>query len=270
MKKILAVLIALMMITACAAEDNSGMQSSAADGSGSSASGYSEENSEASGESSSQTSHSSQQSGDPAFSGSESSSEKTSSGSGVYSETSSSPELSSGSSVISVPPAEQISPIVPDGQNGSAEAMENSYVKRVSTLSSNYIIWYHAVNEKVIDTDRPVVLLTNMDELNSFLMDMDGLYFQDYKEDSAGVILKGYDEKFFEENVIILTHIQSNSGSVRYTLTGIDVSGNSCTMNINTKMPEIGTTDMADWFIFAEYPKDAVAGCENYKVNIGF
>lgn len=267
MKKILAVLLALAVMTACAAEDNSGAQSSTADGSGSEGSAYSEKSEDSSKESSSEQSHSSQQSGDPVPGEAGNTSGKTSSGSGSYSETSSAPELSSGSSVISVPPME---PILPGNPNQNAEAMENSYVKRVSTLSSNYIIWYHAENERADEMDRPIVVIENIDELNSFLMDMDGLYFQSYEENSAGTILRGYDEAFFEENVIILTHIQSNSGSVRYTVTGINVSGGLCTMNISAEMPEIGTADMADWFIFVEVPKDAVSGCSSYKMNIGF
>lgn len=259
MKKILAILIALLMITACAAEDDSGMQSSAADGSGSSAGTVSEPSENSSMESSSEQSHSSQQSGDPAPGKSESNSSDISGGSGIYSETSSAPGFISGGSL------EPISPIT---SGTGAEAMENSYVKRVSTLSSNYIIWYHAENEQADEKDRPIVVIENIDELTSFLMDMDGLYFQSYGENSAGTLLRGYDEAFFEENVIILTHLKSSSGSVRYTITGIDVSGGLCVMSIKAEMPEVGTADMADWFAFAELPKSALAGCEDYIIYI--
>ena len=261
MKKLLAIILVLALtLCACSGEEAGNVPASST-ANGASEAGTPSESEASSGESSAASeSHSSQTSGDAASESNESSS---GSQSGALSSTSSAPETSSGISVS------QISPIAP-GIGGEAEAMENSYVKRVSTISSDGIIWYHAVNEKVAETDRPVVVLTNMSELNSFIADMDGLYFQSYGENSAGTILKGYDEAFFEENAIILTHLKSNSGSVRYTVTGINISGGVCTMNIKAQMPEVGTADMADWFIFAEVPAESIAGCTAFSVNVGF
>ena len=77
-----------------------------------------------------------------------------------------------------------------------------------------------------------------------------------------------YDEEFFKENVLLLTHIRSGSGSARYSVKSVDVFGEKCTMTITVTAPQVGTADMADWFVFAERPKAEFENINSFSVKI--
>ncbi|MBQ4546871.1 MAG: hypothetical protein IJA17_06920 [Oscillospiraceae bacterium] len=147
---------------------------------------------------------------------------------------------------------------------------EKSFVLRSNSPSgeSDYLLWYHAENEKKTKSDRPVIVIENMDELISLLMDTEGIYFWGDMENSADKQLKKYGGEFFENNVLIISHIRASSGSVRYSVSGIDISGGKFTVRVSAEIPEVGTADIADWFIIIEQPKDSVEGISEYEMRI--
>jgi len=55
-----------------------------------------------------------------------------------------------------------------------------------------------------------------------------------------------YSANYFEDNFLVIVLLQENSGSVRHEVIEVDASGN---IVIKRLLPEIGTTDMAAWYI---------------------
>lgn len=72
----------------------------------------------------------------------------------------------------------------------------------------------------------------------------------------------GYDETFFQENFLVLIPRQSGSGSVQYAADA-ELEGDMITISLSAKMPEVGTTDMADWLVMVTLPRDKFPeGCQ--------
>ncbi len=159
----------------------------------------------------------------------------------------------------------------PSDSGKDAAAIENTFVLRANGMGKDAeeTMWrLYAANEKISKTDKPIMVFDSADKLKSFYTDMEGTYQFGSGEGSAKEKILSYDEKYFEENALIIIHIQSNSGSVRYTVTDVNVSGGTCNIAVNAKMPEVGTMDMADWFILIEQPKTAIGNCDAFKLKI--
>lgn len=82
-----------------------------------------------------------------------------------------------------------------------------------------------------------------------------------------------YDSTFFEENTLMLTYVTSGSGSDRFGVNSIFCDGNSFVIHVEqTNSPEIGTCDMAGWFITVAVPDSMVKNCTSFDAdfnNIG-
>lgn len=157
------------------------------------------------------------------------------------------------------------------GQISDSPAIENTFVLRANGYGagSEETMWHlYAANEKNGKNDSPIMVFHSAEKLKSFYMDMEGTYDFRSGENSPKEKILSYDEKYFEENSLIIIHIQSNSGSVRYSVTDISVSGGNCSITVNAKIPEVGTADMADWFILIEQPKAALEDCENFSMKV--
>ncbi|MBQ6877688.1 MAG: hypothetical protein IJO22_04735 [Oscillospiraceae bacterium] len=153
---------------------------------------------------------------------------------------------------------------------GKREPLENSWVLRISSPSekAEVLFWNHSKNEKQSETDRPVILIESSEELKSFVMDMEGIYFQGESENSAGSHLKKYGEDFFENSVLLISHIRSGSGSVKYEVIGADIREGKCVLTVSAKIPEIGTADIADWLVICEKPKEFFEGAKDFTLEI--
>lgn len=68
--------------------------------------------------------------------------------------------------------------------------------------------------------------------------------------------VEGYDEAWFEENVLVLVILEEGSGSNRHEVKGVTAKGE---ILIERIVPEVGTCDMAVWHIMLELPKDCPA-----------
>ena len=74
------------------------------------------------------------------------------------------------------------------------------------------------------------------------------------------------DDNFFKENALLVTHLSANSSSIKYKVKGLKISPNGLLkLKIKTKMPGIGTDDMATWYIFtvvkkSDLPQNALSG----------
>ena len=60
---------------------------------------------------------------------------------------------------------------------------------------------------------------------------------------------------FFNDNVLVVVELKEPSGSIRHEVNSIDKKGN---ITITRLLPEIGTQDIAYWFITLEMSKDII------------
>ncbi|NLO63198.1 MAG: hypothetical protein GX099_07220, partial [Clostridiaceae bacterium] len=60
-----------------------------------------------------------------------------------------------------------------------------------------------------------------------------------------------YDDAFFSKNALLIVVVQEPSGSNRHEFLGF---GEKNEIRIRRIVPEVGTTDMADWHILIELP----------------
>lgn len=68
--------------------------------------------------------------------------------------------------------------------------------------------------------------------------------------------LAQFDDAFFRKNRLVIIPRAANSGSVSYTCT-ISGGADGYAVTVEAMMPEYGTTDMADFLLFAAVPLEA-------------
>ncbi|MBQ9765001.1 MAG: hypothetical protein IJW18_02235 [Lachnospiraceae bacterium] len=68
-----------------------------------------------------------------------------------------------------------------------------------------------------------------------------------------------YNEDFFEKNAVLLVYISEGSGSIRHEVTNVVLKGKDLYVYIDRIVPEVGTCDMAGWFVMVEVDKDILA-----------
>ena len=77
-----------------------------------------------------------------------------------------------------------------------------------------------------------------------------------------------YDEDFFAENTLMLVYVEASSGSFRYGVDSVyHADGNFCIYVKQTNNPEVGTDDMAGWFITVAVPDSMVADCTVFDAD---
>ena len=78
-----------------------------------------------------------------------------------------------------------------------------------------------------------------------------------------------YDATFFEENSLMLVYVAANSGSYRYGVNSVFCDNASFCIHIEqTNNPEVGTTDMAGWFITVAVPDSMVENCTEFDADL--
>lgn len=67
------------------------------------------------------------------------------------------------------------------------------------------------------------------------------------------------DQAFFDEHILLCALITTGSGSDRYAITGLELGSNGqLTMTVQHTSAEVGTADMAEWFLLAQVSRDAL------------
>ena len=70
---------------------------------------------------------------------------------------------------------------------------------------------------------------------------------------SFNEVVSEYDDAFFAEHTVILAYVTAGSGSLRFGIRDVGREGNTLCLNVmQTNHPEVGTDDMAGWFMIAE------------------
>ena len=66
----------------------------------------------------------------------------------------------------------------------------------------------------------------------------------------------------------MLVYVEATSGSYRYGVDSVDcVDGNFCVHVKQTNNPEVGTEDMAGWFITVAIPDSMAAECTVFDAD---
>lgn len=78
-----------------------------------------------------------------------------------------------------------------------------------------------------------------------------------------------YSEDFFQNKELLIFTLTEASGSVRHTLTGVEIKGTTIYLDVTRQVPEIGTADMASWLAVVEVEKtEAIASCTDARVRL--
>ena len=78
-----------------------------------------------------------------------------------------------------------------------------------------------------------------------------------------------YDEMFFAENTLMLVYVSANSGTYRFGVNSVSCGGSSFCIHVEQlNDPEVGTADMAGWFITAAVPDSMAASCSEFDADL--
>lgn len=129
-----------------------------------------------------------------------------------------------------------LQPVPP--QTGTAEGVEVPTAQlRIRTVESS---WQNAFNQE----NGCFAMVSSVEELNDLATE---------KLSAFDLDLTAYDEAFFAENRLVLIPRSSNSGSVTYQAR-VNADGGFVHIELDARMPEIGTMDMAQWLVLVTLP----------------
>ncbi len=148
-----------------------------------------------------------------------------------------------------------------------------------SIESIDFTARYVRTNGYVEDADYPgLYWISSADELNEYYEQNKGIYSLESRKTFASDMTPGfadvmeeYDDEFFGTHDIILVLLSEGSGSVRHEVTAVDLLPSPygsvrylIRPEIARIVPEVGTSDMAEWHIFIEISKEY--GAEGVKL----
>jgi len=128
-----------------------------------------------------------------------------------------------------------------------------------ATEPLTYKVQYFRTGGYVPETEYPyVVIVQSAEELTDYISTNDKDYNFGTREstdtvESGGLLTtsEAYDDAFFSKNALLIVVVQEPSGSNRHEFLGF---GEKNEIRIRRIVPEVGTTDMADWHILIELP----------------
>ena len=135
----------------------------------------------------------------------------------------------------------------------------------IDDLSAEYI----RTNGYYEDIEYPLIfVIEDKDQLESYFNEQKDKYnMESDDENSFSSNMKKYDSSFFESNILIAVLIEEPSGSIRHELTLVEEEDNKITFGITRDVPEIGTTDMAQWHILISMPSHLY---NNHDIDVIF
>lgn len=111
------------------------------------------------------------------------------------------------------------------------------------------------------DVKYPVVtLICSTDELRAYYEANRDKYSLErrtgtiYSDSTIGFLdaCDKYDEKYFENQILVMVLLEEGSGSIRHEVEGVSTLDGEMIVEIKTLVPEAGTEDMAEWHILIE------------------
>lgn len=110
----------------------------------------------------------------------------------------------------------------------------------------------------------PLLIFESRKDLDNFVTEGSDYFMlsQEYNDDkSFDDTAGGYDDDFFKDYVLAIVYVSESSGSNRHSIGEISVEDERLSIPVKRIVPEIGTTDMADWFIFIAIDKSDYDKC---------
>lgn len=118
----------------------------------------------------------------------------------------------------------------------------------------------------------PVYKLDTEEDLQRFKETFKNILTLDYgynEVPSFNEVTAGYDEEFFAKHTVILAYVTSGSGSFRYGIRDVAIGDSTLCLNVvQTNHPEVGTSDMAGWFVMAEVLDADIANITKFDAQM--
>ena len=156
---------------------------------------------------------------------------------------------------------------------------EFTYVSAVSyaNWTNNDAIIDKAINQTELQISSayhlPIYKLDSMENLEQFVDDFDEILTLDngYNEVPSFLeVTSEYDAKFFENNTLFVVYVSSTTGSERFDVKDVIIENSRLRVHVEqTNNPEIGTEDMAGWFMIVEIKDEHIADCEYFDAVFG-
>jgi len=141
-------------------------------------------------------------------------------------------------------------------------------------------IYFSALNRETFSISSvkhlPVYKVDTEEELKKFKEDFGDILSLDSGYDeipSFEKVTKQYQQyhsNFFEDYALIITYVTSGSGSNRFGVHSVYCDGTALRVFVEqTNDPEIGTCDMAGWFLTVAMEKDLIEDCTEFDAVFG-
>ena len=86
---------------------------------------------------------------------------------------------------------------------------------------------------------------------------------------SFNEVISEYDDAFFSEHTVVLAYVTAGSGSLRFGIRDVHREGSTLCLNVmQTNHPEVGTSDMAGWFMIAEVLDKELESITDYDAKM--
>ncbi len=130
------------------------------------------------------------------------------------------------------------------------------------------------VEKMIISSVRhlPVYKLDTLEDLTRFKESYKDILTLDQGYDevlSFNEVTASYDNSFFADHTLVLAYVEASSGSFRYAIQDVTYGDSTfCLDVVQTNHPEIGTTDMAGWFVIAEVLDSDIADIAKFDATL--
>lgn len=139
--------------------------------------------------------------------------------------------------------------------SGGERAASTASAPQLNGLTSDQVQFYQ-VQTSLWESESPRrCVLTSADAFADF-----SAAHSNVAEDPAFLEAVGtLDQSFFDENILLCALITTGSGSDRYAITGLERgTDGQLTMTVKETPAELGTADLAEWFLLARVSRDAL------------
>ena len=96
------------------------------------------------------------------------------------------------------------------------------------------------------DSEESATLIKSYDEFTSYIESLNDAVYED-----VGDVYK-YDESYFEDNMLVMIFLTSNSSSNKFSVKKVEYDGDSANVILKRKTQKIATDDMVAYIISVE------------------
>ena len=139
------------------------------------------------------------------------------------------------------------------------------------------VLFVKALNRNQMQTSHtqylPTFVFQSKDQLDNFISDTCKNLAINQSLDEVPAFTEtaaSYDEKFFEENSLILVYVTSENRSSRYSATGFHCDGTSFTLKVGeTAKLDNGNSERGGWFVTVVVSNRLIDGCSQFTAYLG-